>query len=47
MVDTHLRAREVNDRVMPVHWEGEFTEGARHKSSVGVPRTATPASTRA
>ena len=44
MIDTLLRPRDVNDCVMPGHWEGEFIEGARHKSSVGVPRTATPAS---
>jgi IS30 family transposase len=36
MVSIHVRAPEVDDRVMPGHWEGDFIKGAGNKSSVGV-----------
>ena len=36
MVSVHLRPPEINDRVMPGHWEGDFIKGAGNKSSVGV-----------
>jgi IS30 family transposase len=36
MVSFHVRPPEVNDRVMPGHWEGDFIKGAGNKSSVGV-----------
>ena len=36
MVSVHMRPPEVNDRVMPGHWEGDFIKGAGNKSSVGV-----------
>ena len=35
MVSIHVCPPEVNDRVMPGHWEGDFIKGAGNKSSVG------------
>ena len=36
MVRIHLLPPEVEDRVMPGHWEGDLTKGAGNKSCVGV-----------
>ena len=36
MISIHVRPPEIEDRVMPGHWEGDFIKGARNKSSVGV-----------
>ena len=36
MVSIHMRPPEVEDRVMPGHWEAGLIKGASNKSSVGV-----------
>lgn len=36
MLSIHVRPPEIDDRVMPGHWEGDFIRGAGNKSSVGV-----------
>ncbi|NDZ15547.1 IS30 family transposase [Variovorax sp. WS11] len=36
MVSIHVRPPEIDDRVMPGHWEGDFIKGTGNKSSVGV-----------
>jgi len=36
MLSIHVRPPEVDDRVMPGHWEGDFIKGEGNKSSVGV-----------
>lgn len=36
MVSIHVRPPDVEDRLMPGHWEGDFIKGAGNRSSVGV-----------
>jgi IS30 family transposase len=36
MLSIHVRPPEIEDRVMPGHWEGDFIKGQGNQSSVGV-----------
>ena len=35
MISLHLRPPEIEDRLIPGHWEGDLIKGARNQSSVG------------
>lgn len=36
IVSIHVRPPEIEERLMPGHWEGDFIKGSRNQSSVGV-----------
>jgi IS30 family transposase len=36
MISIHVRPPEIEDRLLPGHWEGDFIKGAGNQSSVGV-----------
>jgi hypothetical protein len=44
MVSIHMNPSEIDDRVMPGHWEDDFIRGAGNQSSVCMPveRTSRP-----